>query len=45
MTTIVDILKEYDAEAVFIFNNNAVKVTDGLADKFTVTDDSYTLDK
>ena len=41
----VDILKEYDAEAVFIFNNNAVKVTDGLADKFTVTDDSYTLDK
>ena len=41
----VDILKEYDAEAVFIFNNNAVKVTDGLADKFTVTDDIYTLDK
>lgn len=41
----VDILKEYDAEAVFIFNNNAVKVTDGLADKFTVTDNSYTLDK
>ena len=41
----VDILKEYDAEAVFIFNNNAVKVTDGLADKFTVTNDSYTLDK
>ncbi len=41
----VEILKKYDAEAVFIFNNNAVKVTDGLADKFTVTDDSYTLDK
>lgn len=41
----VEILKEYDAEAVFIFNNNAVKVTDGLSGKFTVTDDSYTLDK
>lgn len=41
----VEILKKYDAEAVFIFNNNAVKVTDGLSDKFTVTDDGYTLDK
>ncbi len=41
----IEILEEYDAEAVFIFNNNAVKVTDGLSEKFTVTDDSYTLDK
>lgn len=41
----LEILKEYDAEAVFIFNNNAVKVTDGLSGKFKVTDDSYTLDK
>ncbi len=41
----IEILKKYDAEAVFIFNNNAVKVTDGLSGKFTVTDDSYTLDK
>ena len=41
----VEILKKFDAEAVFIFNNNAVKVTDGLSGKFTVTDDSYTLDK
>mgnify|MGYP004639723699 CR=1 FL=1 len=41
----VEILKKYDAEAVFIFNNNAVKATDGLSGKFTVTDDSYTLDK
>lgn len=41
----IEILEEYDAEAVFIFNNNAVKVTDGLSGKFTVTDDSYTLDK
>ena len=41
----VEILKNFDAEAVFIFNNNAVRVTDGLSGKFTVTDDSYTLDK
>lgn len=41
----IEILKEFDAEAVFIFNNNAVRVTDGLSGKFTVTDDSYTLDK
>ena len=41
----VEILKKFDAEAVFIFNNNAVRVTDGLSGKFTVTDDSYTLDK
>lgn len=41
----IEILKKFDAEAVFIFNNNAVRVTDGLSGKFTVTDDSYTLDK
>ncbi|HJI47495.1 MAG TPA: FAD:protein FMN transferase [Oscillospiraceae bacterium] len=41
----VEILKKFGAEAVFIFNNNAVRVTDGLSGKFTVTDDSYTLDK
>lgn len=41
----IEILKKFDAEAVFIFNNNAVSVTDGLSGKFTVTDDSYTLDK
>lgn len=41
----IEILKKFDAEAVFVFNNNAVRVTDGLSGKFTVTDDSYTLDK
>lgn len=41
----IEILKKFDAEAVFIFNNNAVRVTDGLSGKFTVTDDSYSLDK
>lgn len=41
----IEILKKFDAEAVFIFNNNTVRVTDGLSGKFTVTDDSYTLDK
>jgi thiamine biosynthesis lipoprotein len=41
----IELLEEYDAEAVFIFNNNAVKVTDGLSDKFTLTDSSFTLDQ
>lgn len=41
----IEILKQYDAEAVFIFKNNAVKVTDGLSNKFSVTDDSFNLDK
>ena len=41
----IDILKKYDAEAVFIFKNNAVKLTDGLSGKFEITNDSYKLDK
>ena len=41
----IEILEKYEAEAVFIFNNNAVKVTDGLSDKFELTDDSFTLDQ
>ena len=40
----IEILEKYEAEAVFIFNNNAVKVTDGLSNKFELTDDSYTWD-
>lgn len=41
----IEILDEYDAEAVFIFKNNAVKVTPGLEKSFELTDDSYTVDE
>lgn len=41
----IELLEKYEAEAVFIFDNNAVKVTDGLSGKFEITDDSFTLDK
>lgn len=41
----IELLKEYDAEAVFIFNNNAVNVTDGLKDSFELTDSSFTVDE
>lgn len=41
----IEILDEYDAEAVFIFKNNAVKVTSGLEKSFELTDDSYTVDE
>lgn len=41
----LELLEKYDAEAVFIFKNNAVNVTDGLSKSFELTDDSYTVDK
>lgn len=41
----IEILEKYDAEAVFIFKNNAVKVTQGLEKSFELTDDSYTVDE
>lgn len=41
----IELLKAYDAEAVFIFKNNAVNVTDGLKDSFELTDSSFTVDK
>lgn len=41
----IEILKEYDAEAVFIFKDKTVKTTDGLSGKFKLTNDSYTVEK
>lgn len=41
----IEILEKYDAEAVFIFKSNAVKVTEGLSKSFELTDDSYTVDE
>lgn len=41
----IEILKEYDAEAVFIFKDKTVKTTNGLSGKFKLTNDSYTVEK
>lgn len=41
----IEILEEYDAEAVFIFKDKSVKITDGLSEKFKLTNDSYTVEK
>lgn len=35
------LLEEYDAQAVFVFKDKTVRVTDGIKDKFTLTDESY----
>ncbi len=37
----IELLKKYDAQAVFIFNDKTVRVTDGLKSKFTLTDEGY----
>ncbi|MDD6275652.1 MAG: FAD:protein FMN transferase [Clostridia bacterium] len=37
----LSILNEYEAEAVFIFNDNSVRITDGLKDSFELTDSSF----
>ena len=37
------LLELYDAEAVFIFKDNTVRITDGLEDKFTLTDESFVI--
>lgn len=37
----IDILNKYKAEAVFIFNDNTVKYTDGLSEKLSITDDNF----
>lgn len=40
-----NLLKEYNAEAIFITRDNVVRYTDGLKNKFTVTDDNFTVGK
>lgn len=37
------LLKEFDAEAVFVFKDKTVRVTDGLEKKFTLTDESFVM--
>ncbi len=37
------LLNEFDAEAVFVFKDKTVRVTDGLRDKFTLTDESFVM--
>lgn len=37
----LELLKQYDAQAVFIFKDKTVRLTDGLKDKFTLNDESF----
>ncbi len=37
------LLKEYNAEAVFIFNDKSIKITDGLTDKFEIKNNEFKL--
>ncbi len=39
----LELLDEYDAEAVFIFNSETVKVTEGLKDKIEIKNDEFEL--
>ena len=39
----LELLEEYDAEAVFIFDSKAVKVTEGLKDKTEIKNDEFKL--
>ncbi len=39
----IELLQEYKAEAVFIFDDNTVKVTDGLKDKIEIENDEFKL--
>ncbi len=35
------LLKNYDAEAVFVFTDKTIRLTDGIEKQFTLTDESY----
>lgn len=37
----LDLLQKYNAEAVFVFDNHTLSVTDGLKDKINITSDDY----
>lgn len=41
----LELLGEYDAQAVFIFKDKTVRVTDGIKDSFTLTDESFVVAK
>lgn len=40
----LELLKKYDAQAVFIFDNNTVSITDGLKDSFEIKSNNYTVE-
>lgn len=40
----LDLLKQYDAEAVFVFDNNTVSITDGIKNDFKLTSNDYTVE-
>lgn len=39
------LLNEYNAQAVFVFKDKTIRVTDGLKEKFTLTDESFMVGK
>lgn len=41
----LSLLEEYDAQAVFVFKDKTVRVTDGIKDSFTLTDESFVVAK
>ncbi len=41
----LELLSKYGAEAVFVFKDKTVRVTDGLKDKFTLSDESFVVAK
>lgn len=41
----LELLGEYDAQAVFVFKDKTVRVTDGIKDSFTLTDESFVVAK
>lgn len=41
----IELLNEYDAQAVFVFKDKTVRVTDGIKDSFTLTDESFVVAK
>lgn len=41
----LELLSKYGAEAVFVFKDKTVRVTDGLQDKFTLSDESFMVAK
>ena len=41
MDSALEVLSHYDCQAIFVFENGDIIVTDGLADKLEIRDDSY----
>jgi len=39
----LDLLKEYDAHALFVFKDKSIRITEGLSEKFELSDDSFTI--